>query len=76
VSGEPLVLSARVARPALSERAREAAEKLPSMVTALPAVPGLVITDDDNPLESMQLRKGEAYRRVLREHFGRALLAQ
>jgi spermidine synthase len=76
VSDQPLVVPGPNPKYALSPRAREALEKMSSMVVPLPAVAGLVVTDDDNPLEMLQLRKGEAYRRVLREHFGTALLSE
>jgi predicted membrane-bound spermidine synthase len=76
VSDRPLPLPAGGGTQPLSEKARAALVSLPSLVTALPAVPGLVVTDDDNPLELLQLRKSEAYGRLLREHFGTDLLAE
>jgi len=76
VSDGPLDLPGPQATRPLSARALEAFASLPSKVVSLPAVPGLVVTDDDNPLELLQLRKGEAYRRLMREHFGLPLLAQ
>jgi predicted membrane-bound spermidine synthase len=76
VSDRALDVPKPPARRPLSPGAQDALLSLPSMVTALPAVAGLVVTDDDNPLELLQLRKGEGYQRRMREHFGLDLLAQ
>jgi protein-L-isoaspartate O-methyltransferase len=76
VSDRPLAVPGPDARHPLSTRAAESLASMPSMVTELPGVPGLVVTDDDNPLELLQLRKSEAYQRRMREHFGVELLSQ
>jgi len=42
--------------------------------TALPAAGRLIVTDDYNPLESMQVRKAEAYRNLFMERLAFDLL--
>jgi predicted membrane-bound spermidine synthase len=76
VSPSPIVvpLPAASRRP-LSVAGKEALAKLPGMVTTLEAA-DLRASDDFNPLESLQLRKGEAYRRLVLARFGPELLAQ
>jgi hypothetical protein len=77
VSDAPLSLPTQGARRKLSVGGAQAFEKLPTMVTTLEAAPGgLIVTDDYNPLESLQLRKSEAYRRLTLERFGVDLLSQ
>ena len=60
----------------LSPGGRLAFDALPGMVTAVEGEPGLVVTDDRNPLERMQLRKGEAYREWVVGRFGVDLLSR
>jgi hypothetical protein len=75
VSDQPVALPAGEPARALSAGGREAYGQLASKVTSLDAQ-GAVVTDDHNPLESLQLSKGEAYRRVVLSRFSLDLLAQ
>jgi predicted membrane-bound spermidine synthase len=62
-------------RRALTAGGRQAWARLPEMVVTLAAA-DLRASDDFNPLESLQLRKGEAYRRLVFERFSPEFLAQ
>jgi hypothetical protein len=75
VSDREVALPSGPPARALSAGGRQAYGDLAGKVTALEAQ-GAVVTDDHNPLESLQLSKGEAYRRVVLSRFSLELLAQ
>jgi hypothetical protein len=76
VSDQPVRLPTGTPARVLSPGARQMLEALPDLVTSVAGPGGLIVTDDYNPLESLQLRKTDAYHRMIREQFGAAVLAQ
>jgi predicted membrane-bound spermidine synthase len=76
VSASALELPAGPPTRSLSAGGRLAFDALPEMVVQVAGGRGLVVTDDWNPLERMQLRKGEAYREWVVGRFGVELLSR
>jgi spermidine synthase len=75
-SDRPLVAKSHEGPCSLSERARDYLDRLDSLQIALAANSGFVITDDYNPLESLQIPKAEAYREMLAKRLGLGVLAE
>jgi predicted membrane-bound spermidine synthase len=76
VSDRAVTLPAGAPARNLSIGARNSFERLGSLVTEMPAAHDLIVTDDHNPLELLQLRKGEKYRQIMLSQFTPELLAQ
>lgn len=75
-SDRPLVPKQHDGHCSLSNMARNYLERLGSLQIALAADSGFIITDDYNPLETLQIPKAEAYRELLEKRLGLGVLVQ
>jgi spermidine synthase len=75
-SDQPLVAKPHDGPCSLSDGARSYLERMDSLQIALAADSGFVITDDFNPLETLQIPKAEAYREMLAKRLGLGVLLQ
>ena len=73
-SMQPIVLDAAAADEPAPRGQGRLAEWLQDRQVEIRQEPGFVITDDFNPLESMQVRKAEVYRELLVQRIGAAML--